>query len=124
MTNKLFVGSLSWNATEQMLQDLFSQVGTVQSVAIIMDKYSGKSKGFAFVEMSSEAEAEKAIHELNGKDVDGRAITVNEARPQEPRTNGGGGGGGSRYGGGGNSRGGGRGGNGGGYNDRQRSNRY
>jgi RNA recognition motif-containing protein len=118
MTNKLFVGSLSWNATEQMLQDLFSQVGTVQSVAIIMDKYSGKSKGFAFVEMSSEAEAEKAIHELNGKEVDGRAITVNEARPQEPRTNGGGG----RSFGGGNSRGGG--GSRGGYNDRQRSNRY
>lgn len=124
MTNKLFVGSLSWNATDQMLQDLFSQVGTVQSVAIIMDKYSGKSKGFAFVEMSSQTEAEEAIRKLNGADVDGRAITVNEARPQEPRTNGGGGGG-SRYGGGGNSRGGGsRGGNGGGYNDRQRSNRY
>ncbi len=112
MTNKLFVGSLSWNATEQMLQDLFSQVGKVQSVNIIMDKYSGKSKGFAFVEMSSDQEAEKAIHELNGKEIDGRAITVNDARPQEPRT----GGGGSRFGSSNRS---------GGYsNDRSKRSRY
>jgi RNA recognition motif-containing protein len=120
MASKLFVGSLSWNATDQMLQDVFSQVGTVVSVAIIKDKYSGKSKGFGFVEMSSEEEAQKAVQELNGKDVDGRAITVSEARPQEPRTNGGGGGGGSRYGS--NNRSG-----GGGYNNDRRGgggNRY
>ncbi|HSW88062.1 MAG TPA: RNA-binding protein [Candidatus Saccharimonadales bacterium] len=106
MTNKLFVGSLSWNATEQMLQDLFATVGTVQSVHIIMDKYSGKSKGFGFVEMSTPEEAEKAIQQLNGSQVDGRAINISAALPQEPRNNAGGGG--SRYGSGGgnNSRGG------------------
>lgn len=105
MTNKLFVGSLSWNATEQQLQDLFSTVGTVQSVHIIMDKYSGKSKGFGFVEMSTPEEAEKAIQQLNGSEVDGRKINISAALPQEPRNNAGGG---SRYGSGGgnNSRGG------------------
>ena|SRR5258708_7329082 len=119
MASKLFVGSLSWNATDQMLQDLFSQVGTVVSVAIIKDKYTGKSKGFGFVEMSSDVEAQKAVQELNGKDVDGRAITVSEARPQEPRNNNSGGG--SRYGSGSrDSRG------GGGYNNDRRGggNRY
>ena len=101
MTNKLFVGSLSWNATEQMLQDLFSQVGTVQSVAIIMDKYSGKSKGFAFVEMTTKEEADAAIEALNGKDFEGRGLVVNEARPmtdRPPRREGGNGGGGDRGG--------------------------
>ena len=116
MASKLFVGSLSWNATDQMLQDAFSQVGTVVSVAIIKDKYSGKSKGFGFVEMSSDEEAQKAVQELNGTQIDGRAITVSEARPQEPRNNNSGGGG-SRYGSN-NSR-------GGGYNnDRRGGNRY
>lgn len=112
MTKKLFVGSLSWNATDQMLQDLFSQVGQVVSVAIIKDKYTGKSKGFAFVEMATEEEAEKAVQQLNGAMIDSRAITVNEARPQEPRQNGGG----NRYG---SSHGPRR-----DYNDRDRRNRY
>ena len=93
MTNKLFVGSLSWDTTEQTLHDLFSQYGQVQSVTIITDKYSGKSRGFGFVEMATEEEAEKAQHELNGKEVDGRAIAVSEAKPPQPRDSG------DRYGG-------------------------
>jgi len=115
MTKKLFVGSLSWNATDQMLQDLFSQVGQVVSVAIIKDKYTGKSKGFAFIEMSTEEEAEKAIQELNGKSVDGRAINISAALPQKTQNNMGSG---NRYGSGySNSR--------GGYShDRDRRNRY
>lgn len=86
MATKLFVGSLSWDTREDTLKQLFAQVGTVVSVAVIMDKFSGKSKGFAFVEMSSEAEAAEAIKQLNGKEVDGRAIVVNEAKPMVPRT--------------------------------------
>jgi RNA recognition motif-containing protein len=110
---KLYVGNLPFSTTEGMLQDLFSAVGTVESCRLITDRDSGRSKGFGFVEMSTDEEAEKAISELNGKEMEGRALTVNEARPQEPRSGGGfggGGGGGSRGGFGG---GGGRGGKGG-----------
>jgi len=85
MSTKLFVGGLSWDTKEDALRDLFSKVGQVTSANIITDKYSGKSRGFGFVEMASEDEAKKAIAELNGKELDGRTITVNEARPQTPR---------------------------------------
>ncbi len=100
MATKLFVGSLSWNVTDDQLNEFFSAVGTVASASVITDRDSGRSKGFGFVEMSSDEEAKKAIDELNGKELDGRAITVNEARPREERPRGGGGGGGG-YGGGG-----------------------
>lgn len=83
MTNKLFVGSISWDSTEDSLKDFFSTVGTVTSASIIMDKMTGRSKGFGFVEMSSEEEAKKAIEELNGKELDGRALVVDEAKPME-----------------------------------------
>lgn len=95
MAKKLFVGNLPYTADENALKDLFSQAGTVVSSAVIMDKMTGRSKGFGFVEMSTDDEATSAINSLNGKDMDGRAITVNEARPmteRPPRQNGGGGG--------------------------------
>src|ERR1700733_15428094 len=114
MGKKLYVGNLSYSATESSINDLFSQIGTVDSVRLITDRDSGRSKGFGFVEMSTDEEAEKAISELNGKEIDGRALTVNEARPQEPRSGGGFGGGGRGGGGGGGSRGGFGGGGGGG----------
>lgn len=106
MGNKLFVGGISWDTTEDSLRSLFSQMGTVTSVAIITDKFTGKSKGFGFVEMSTPEEAQKAMTELNGKELDGRAIAVSEAKPMVPRENrggygGGGGGGRGGYGGGG-----------------------
>lgn len=90
---KLFVGSLPFAVKEDSLKDLFSQAGTVESAIIIMDKMTGRSKGFGFVEMSSDEEAQKAIEMLNGSDVEGRNIIVSEARPQEdrPRSNFGGG---------------------------------
>src|SRR6266849_11183192 len=97
MGTKLYVGNLSFNTTETDLQDLFAQAGPVQEVMLMQDKFTGKSRGFAFVTMSSEQEAQKAIAELNGKTIEGRALTVNEARPRESRPPGGGGGG---YGGG------------------------
>ncbi len=81
MTNKVYVGSLSFDTTEDTLKDLFSQAGTVDSVSIVMDRFSGRSKGFAFVEMSSEEEAKKAIEMFNGKELDGRNIIVDEAKP-------------------------------------------
>lgn len=96
MAKKLFVGNLSWNTNDGSLQALFATVGTVSSAQVITDRYSGRSRGFGFVEMSSDEEADKAIAELNGKDLDGRQITVNEARPREDRGNGGGGRGGDR----------------------------
>jgi RNA recognition motif-containing protein len=99
MATKLYVGNLSFNTTEGDLRRLFESCGSVGSCNVIMDKFTGKSRGFAFVEMSSPAEASKAISELHGKDFDGRALTVNEAKPREER--GGGGGGGGGYGGGG-----------------------
>ncbi len=85
MATNLFVGSLSWNVTDDQLKDLFATVGTVASAKVIVDRDSNRSKGFGFVEMSSDDEAKKAIDELNGKELDGRAITVNEARPREQR---------------------------------------
>ena len=87
---KLYVGNLPYSANQQTLQDTFSKCGTVQSVNVISDRDSGQSKGFAFVEMSSNAEAQKAIQEFNGSSLDGREIKVNEAKPQEKRSGGGG----------------------------------
>jgi RNA recognition motif-containing protein len=96
MTKKLFVGGLSYETTEATLKDTFAQAGTVESAAVIIDKLSGRSKGFGFVEMSSEEEAQKAIEMFNGKDIDGRNVTVNEAKPLEARPRGGSGFGGGR----------------------------
>jgi RNA recognition motif-containing protein len=114
MGTKLYVGNLSFNTTENELQELFSQAGTVQEVMLMQDKFTGKSRGFAFVTMASEQDAQNAISKLNGQTVEGRPLTVNEARPREARPPGGGGGGGRGYGGGGGG-GGGYGGGGGGY---------
>jgi len=110
MSTKLYVGNISFDTTNQDLIDLFSGSGTVQSANIIEDRETGRSRGFGFVEMSSKAEAEAAIASLNGKEIDGRALKVNEAKPQQNR-NAGGGGGGRRGGSGG-------GGYGGGYGSR------
>src|SRR4030088_1799703 len=111
MGTKLYVGNLSFNTTETDLQDLFAQAGPVQEVTLMQDKFTGKSRGFAFVTMTSDADAQKAIADFNGKTVEGRPLTVNEARPREARPPGGGGGygggGGGRIGGGGGYRGGG-----------------
>ena len=101
MAAKLFVGSLSWDTTDDSLRNFFSAAGTVVSATVLTDKFTGKSRGLGFVEMSSDEEAQKAIAELNGKTLDGRAIVVNEARPMAPRDNHGGGGGGRSFGGGG-----------------------
>ncbi|MBL8039275.1 MAG: RNA-binding protein [Nitrospira sp.] len=106
MGSKIYVGGLPYSATEQQLSDLFAAHGAVASARIITDKFTGQSRGFGFVEMSSDAEAQAAITALNGSEMGGRTLTVNEARPQEPRTGGGGGrggfgGGGGRSGGGG-----------------------
>ena len=81
MAKKLYVGGLSYNTTEDALKELFSQAGTVETATIIIDRMSNRSKGFGFVEMSSDEEAEKAIEMFNGKELDGRSLTVNEARP-------------------------------------------
>ncbi len=113
MGKKLYVGNLSYSVTSEELQELFGQHGSVQSADVIMDKMSGRSKGFGFVEMSSDQEAQAAIAALNGKDHGGRALTVNEAKPRPEGGRGGGGGGYGGGGGGGGGRGG-RGGNGGG----------
>ena len=91
MSNKLFVGNLSFNTTENDLQDAFAAFGTVVEANLMMDRMSGKPRGFAFVTMSSPDEAQKAIEGMNGKEVDGRALTVNVARPREERPSGGGG---------------------------------
>jgi RNA recognition motif-containing protein len=85
MTNKLYIGGLPYSTTDQELQDTFSQAGTVTSATVIKDKMTGRSKGFGFVEMSSEAEAQSAIDMFNGKDMGGRNISVSEARPMQPR---------------------------------------
>src|SRR5215467_3398022 len=98
MGTKLYVGNLPFNTTENELQELFSQAGAVQEVTLMQDRFTGKSRGFAFVTMSSEEEAQNAISKLNGQTMEGRAMTVNEARPREQRPPGSGGG---RYGGGG-----------------------
>ena len=110
MGKKLYVGNLSYGVDSSALEQLFAAHGTVESAQIITDRDTGRSKGFGFVEMGSDAEAQAAIAALNGQDHDGRNLTVNEAKPKEPRSGGGGGG----YGGGGGGGGGGRGGYGGG----------
>ena len=94
MSMKLYVGNLSFNTSNQDLNDLFGEIGAVESTNIIEDRETGRSRGFAFVEMASDDEAKKAIEQFHGKDLDGRALTVNEARPREERPAGGGGGGG------------------------------
>ena len=122
MGNKLYVGNLSYNVRDDDLQQAFAQYGSVSSAKVMMDRDTGRSKGFGFVEMGSDAEAQSAINGMNGQTLEGRAIVVNEARPREERPGGFGGGGGSRsggggYGGGGGGRSpyGGSGGGGGGY---------
>jgi RNA recognition motif-containing protein len=113
MAIKLFVGSLSWGVNDDQLADHFAQAGTVVSAKVITDRETNRSKGFGFVEMSSDEEAKIAIDKLNNTELDGRAITVNEARPREERPK-------SSYsGGGGGGYGNNRGGGGGGYNDRR-----
>src|SRR5262245_43556875 len=116
MEAKLYVGNLSYNTSENDLRDLFSQAGTVKSATLIRDRDTGRSKGFAFVEMETQQEAEKAISQFHGTQFQDRALTVNMARPREDRGGGGfgggRGGGGDRSGGGGRTRGGGSGGGG------------
>jgi RNA recognition motif-containing protein len=107
MGSKIYVGGLPYAATEQQLSDLFAQHGAVASARVITDKFTGQSRGFGFVEMSSDEEAQKAIGALNGTQMDGRTLTVNEAKPMEPRSGGGGGRGGFGGGAGRNSGGGG-----------------
>jgi cold-inducible RNA-binding protein len=114
MSNKLYVGNLAFQTTSEELQQLFAQAGTVESASVVEDRMTGRSRGFAFVEMSSKEEATAAINQFNGKEISGRALTVNEAKPRENRSVGGRGfGGGNRSGGGYGNRngGGGRGGN-------------
>ena len=112
MSAKLYVGNLSFDTTQQDLEQMFGEFGTVESTNIIEDRDTGRSRGFGFVEMSSQEEGQNAISSLNGKEVGGRQLTVNEAKPREDRGSGGGGGnrGGGGYGGGGNRGGGGGGG--------------
>ena len=108
MSNKLFVGNLSFNTTENDLQDAFAAHGTVTETNLMMDRETGRPRGFGFITMSSADEAQKAIAALNGKEIDGRALTVNVAKPREERTGGGGGreysSSGGGYGGGGRNR--------------------
>ena len=118
MGNKLYVGNLAYSVRDDSLMQAFSSFGTVTSAKVMMDRETGRSKGFGFVEMGSDAEAQAAINGMNGQSLEGRAVVVNEARPREERPGGFGGGGGSRggYGGGGGGGGGyGGGGGGGGY---------
>jgi RNA recognition motif-containing protein len=142
MSTKLYVGNLSFNTTENQLNDAFAEFGTVVEATLMLDRMTGRPRGFGFVTMSSAEEAQRAIEGMNGRDLDGRNLTVNEARPREDRPGGGGGyggggGGGGRggYGGGGGGGrggyggGGGRGGGGGGRRDsrgggRDRGDRY
>lgn len=128
MGKKLYVGNLSYDTTDSELQQMFEAYGTVQSAQIIMDRDTGRSKGFGFVEMGSDQEAQAATEGLNGKQVGGRSLTVNEAKPKEDRGGGGrggyGGGGGGRGGYGGGGGGGGRGGYGGGGGGGSRDRRY
>jgi RNA recognition motif-containing protein len=123
MSMKLYVGNLAFQTSSEDLQQLFAQAGTVESASVVEDRETGRSRGFGFVEMSSKEEGEAAIAQFNGKEVNGRNLTVNEAKPRENRGGGGGGGrggfgggrGGGYGGGGGNRSGGGGGGRGGGY---------
>jgi len=119
MAMKLYVGNLSFQTTSEDLQQLFAQAGTVESATVVEDRDTGRSRGFGFVEMASKEEGEKAIEQFNGTDMNGRNLTVNEARPREDRGNRGGGRGG--YSG---NRGGGRGGYGGGGGGRDNSPRW
>jgi RNA recognition motif-containing protein len=105
MATKLFVGGLPYAVTDDQLRELFAGAGNVASAKVIVDRETNRSKGFGFVEMENDDEAKAAIEQMNGKEVEGRTITVNEARPQQPRTFGGGGGGGN-------------------YRDNRRDNRY
>jgi RNA recognition motif-containing protein len=98
MGKKLYVGNLPFSVTDDQLRDHFAQAGAVESAQVVMDRFSGRSKGFGFVEMSNDDEAAQAISKLNGQDFNGRALTVSEARPKAPREGGFGGGGGG-YGG-------------------------
>src|SRR5580693_1437225 len=116
LSKKLYVGNLTYNVNETDLEALFTPFGTVQSAQIIVDRDTNRSKGFGFVEMETDAQAQAAIQGLNAREHDGRNLTVNEAKPREPRSGGGGGGGG--YGGGRGGGGGGRGGYGGGGGNR------
>lgn len=120
MGKKIYVGNLSYDTDSSALQQLFGAHGNVQSAEVIADRMTGRSKGFGFVEMSSDDEAEAAINALNGQEVDGRTLTVNEAKPREDRPRGGGGGGGGGGGRGGRGGGGGGGGYGGGGGGRGR----
>ena len=124
MSKKLYVGNLAYRTTGQDLQQLFAQAGTVESASVIEDRDTGQSKGFAFVEMSTEEEAASAIQQFNGKEVSGRALKVNEARPRENRSGGGGRGFGGNRGGGGGNRGGGFGRSGGGNQGRRSEPRW
>jgi cold-inducible RNA-binding protein len=122
MSMKLYVGNLSFQTSSEDLQQLFAQAGTVESASVVEDRDTGRSRGFGFVEMASKEDGEKAIQQFNGTDLNGRNLTVNEARPREDRGNRGGGGGRGGYGGnrgGGGGRGGyGSGGGGGGRDSR------
>ena len=122
----IYVGNLSQETTDEDLRQAFEAFGQVESATVIKDRFSGESRGFGFVEMPSKTEAQTAIEQMNGKDVKGRAVSVNEARPKAPRAGGGGGGGGGGRSGGGHGGGGGRkpGGFGGGDRDRGGRNRY
>ncbi|MBP1152347.1 MULTISPECIES: RNA recognition motif domain-containing protein [Methylocaldum] len=100
MSKKLYVGNLSYTVSSRDLEEMFATHGAVDSANVIMDRDTGRSKGFGFVEMSNDQEAQAAISALNGKDVDGRSLTVNEARPREERSGGGFGGGRGGFGGG------------------------
>ncbi len=115
MGNKLYVGNLAYSVRDDSLHEAFSQFGSVTSAKVMMDRETGRSKGFGFVEMGSDAEAQAAINGMNGQALEGRAIVVNEARPREERPGGGYGGGGGGRGGYGGGGGGGYGGGGGGY---------
>ncbi len=121
MATKLYVGNLSYDMTDQQLNDLFAEAGNVSSAQVVTDRYTGQARGFGFVEMASEDEAQQAIAAINGRNVGGRSLVVNESRPREGggggggRSGGGGGYGGGSGGGGGRSGGGGYGGGGGGY---------
>ncbi len=129
MATKLYVGNLSYQTTDQQLRDMFAETGNVTSAQVVTDKYTGQARGFGFVEMATEDEAQQAIAAINGRSVDGRTLVVNESRPREGGGGGGGnrGGGGGGYGGGGGGRssgGGYGGGGGGGYGGGSGSNRY
>ncbi len=121
MSTKLYVGNLAFGTTSEQLQELFAQAGTVQSASVVEDRETGRSRGFAFVEMSTNAEAAAAIDQFNGKEVGGRALKVNEAKPRESRGGSGGrnfgGNRGGGYGGGGGGNRSGNGGGGGGYRE-------